>query len=411
MKIRKGSTISWLLLFIVLFNLNLLYLIRVPYDSNIKRYISSILCLILFSIMSLKNYKVSYNYKFVRHYLLYVLLVQIIICTYSIYKYNESVKDMFMCAGGYITLWLFYIIIFIFENDGFEFLLNRVCNLQFCCTSIILLHCLIYNYTGISIFAITPTLFNNGRLRVSLGSLGGLFACYMFYRLLKGNHKNKAFIYVVIELIAIFYCETSRASEFAIVCSLIIMWLFNKDYSIKKIFKFEIALVSVVIAINSGLFNSILSNFSIDPNINEKAMSTLARYNAIEYFSKFTKANPLIGMGWVRPYTPSLETIWSGPMHKAFFDDLGFLGQYFRLGILGAMIYIALVVRMIYIVAKISKENEKNTFLIGLLSYVICTMISLNCFDSQRIFVVPFYLAIFEYVYKMDRINKSKEMG
>lgn len=410
LKIRKGSNISWLLIFIVLLNLNFLHIIRMPFNLNVRIYISSILSFGLICIVFMKNIKLSNSYKtFVRHYLLYVLVVQIIICIYSMITYDETAKDMLMCAGNYILLWLFYVIVIIFENDGFDFLLNRICNFQFINVIIILVHSIIYNYTGISVFAIEPGLFNYGRLRVGLGALSGLFFCYMFYKFLIGDHKKSAFIYVVIGLIAAFYSETSRASEFAIVCSLIIMWLANKDYSAKKIIKYEALLIGIMICFNMGVFNSLLNNFSTDININEKAGSTLARYQEIEYFSTFTKKNPLIGMGWVRPYTPRLEAIWSGPRGSAYFDDLGFLGQYYRLGILGAMIYVLLIIRMIYIILNISKENKKRVLLIGILSYVIFTMLTLNCFDGQRIFAVPFYIAIFEYIFKVDKVNKLKE--
>ena len=408
MKVKKGSTISWLLIFIVLLNLDFLHIIKMPFNLTVRIYVSAILSFLLICIVSAKNLKLSYHYKtFVRHYLLYVLIVQTIICIYSMYTYNETAKDMLMCTCSYISLWLFYVIILIFENEGFEFLLNRICTFQFINAGIILVHSLIYNYTGISIFAIEPTSFNYGRLRVGLGALSGLFFCYMFYKVLKGYNTVNSIIYIVITLIATFYSETSRASELAIVCSLIIMWVSNKANSTKKIIKYEILIVGIIICFNCGVFNSILNNFSIDTNVNAKAGSTLARYEAIEYFSSITDKNPLIGMGWVRPYTPRLTTIWSGPKHSAYFDDLGFLGQFFRLGILGAMIYLLLIIRMIHIILRVRQENEKRVLLIGILSYVLFTMVSLNCFDGQRIFAVPFYMAVFEFVFKMDRINNK----
>ncbi len=245
----------------------------------------------------------------------------------------------------------------------------------------------------------------NNRLRVALGPLTGLLVCYTFYKFLKGYKQVVTLSVISIILISLFYVEMTRANQLAILVTLFIMWLFYKERSKKNILKYMVAFCLVLILYFGGFFDSVLNMLSVDTSVNSRAMSTVARLNAIEYFSEFTKKNPLIGMGWIRPYTDRLTKIWSGPDNAYFFDDLGFLGQFFRQGILGVLVYIIMLIRMIYIIHQLRYEYNYKILLIGIFTYICATMPSLNCFDGSRILAVPFYIAIFEYIYKKYTYN------
>ena len=104
-------------------------------------------------------------------------------------------------------------------------------------------------------------------------------------------------------------------------------------------------------------------------------------------------------MGWIRPYTDRLTKIWSGPDNAYFFDDLGFLGQFFRQGILGVLVYIIMLIRMIYIIHQLRYEYNYKILLIGIFTYICATMPSLIVLMDLE-FGGSFYIAIFEYIYK-----------
>lgn len=400
MRLKVGRKCTIIIMLLTLFSLKFLNIVDLPINSNSLSYLTWIVAVLGCCIYYPGVKRIIGTFTFVRNYLSYVLFSQIIICVYSIFKYNETIADMLMTAGVYVMLAVVCLIIINFQNYGMDFILKRVLILQFAAIVLALIHSFVYNTTGNSLFAFAAESFMHNRLRLAIGPLTGLLVCYTFYKFLNRYKQVVMFGAIVVVLISLYYVEMTRANQLAISVTLFIMWLFYKERSRKTIIKYMIAFCLVLILYFGGFFDSVLNMLSVDTSVNSRAMSTVARINAIEYFSEFTNKNPLIGMGWIRPYTDQLTKIWSGPNNVYFFDDLGFLGQFYRQGILGALVYIIMLTRMIYIIHKLRYKNDNRIFLIGIFTYICATMPSLNCFDSSRILAVPFYIAIFEYIYK-----------
>lgn len=409
-KIKKRSQASIVISLLIILSLRGFYLFQLPISAPIIMYITWIISVVMYFLYA-RNRRVVRDYgAFLQPYFTYVLVAQFIICVYSMFIYGETILDMFICAGGYLMFLITYVVIRIYEYDGMDYMLNRVFWIQLIYTLFATAHAIVFNNTGRSLFLFPSDTLRNDNVRIGLGVFVGFYFVYAFYNWLQGNRRMLMTAAIAIGIFGLFYADMTRVAQMAVIGAMVCMWLFYREHSKSSVVKFMIAITMLVVFLNSELFTSILNVFSTDNNVNALSSSTLARYNAIEYFSQFTRKNPFLGMGWIRPYTDELTRIWSGPTNTAYLDDLGFLGQFYRQGILGIVIYVALLVRMGYVILKVKGKCNEQTLLIGIFAYIVFTTPSLNCFDGERMMVMPFYLASFEYIYtsvrKKDELNK-----
>ena len=405
MKITNKSTPGISVIVLIIVCLRFFSIVTLP--AAIMMEISWVLAFLIYIYTFKGRCRIKSKYPYIGKYFSYIIVAQIILSVYSMIKYNETIYDMFLCVGSYLLLSIVYAVLISFEKDGMDFLMDAVFWLVFINIILIIVQALIHNFIGFKLFGFDDIASKNANIRISLGALMGVFFVYVFYNILQKRKQLLMTIALIISLFAMFYVEMTRAKEVAVIGTLFIMWAFKKQNSKKDIVKYLIILITIIIFLYSGLFETILNTFSINPSVNDQYQSTEARYNAMEYFSTFTDKNPLFGMGWVRPYTDELTRIFAGPSGTSFFDDLGFLGQFYRQGLLGVGIYLSLIIRMIYITFKISKKRSEKVFCAGLTSYVLFTAVSLNCFDAQRMLAVPFYIACTEYIYYRDKTRST----
>lgn len=403
MEIKKKSASGIAILILVVVSMRFFSLINLPISNTSLSHIIWIMALLIYSFAFKGRSRIQSKYPFISKYFTYILVVQFVLCVYSMIKYDETIRDMFICAGSYLILLITYAILLSFEKDGMVFLLDGIFWIVFINNCLVLIYAVVSNFTGIKLFKFVELHSKNVNVRIGLGALIGIFFVYAFYNLINKRKTVVMSVALVVGLIDLFYVDMTRGKEVAIVFSLFIVWVVNKTSSRKDLIKYLITGVILIIFLNSGVFSYFLDAFSINPKVNEYYESTLARYNAMEYFGTFTKQNPLMGMGWVVPKTEELTKIWSGSTGRNFFDDLGFLGQFYRQGLLGASIYIVLVARMLFTTVKIKKGMKEKAFCAGLCSFVIVSAVSLNCFDGTRVVAVPFYIACTEFIYYKQR--------
>jgi hypothetical protein len=163
----------------------------------------------------------------------------------------------------------------------------------------------------------------------------------------------------------------------------------------------------MIAGVLSNRIDALFSSFSVTSDMGG---STLTRLMAMQYFKTFTDANPLLGMGIVRPYTPELTYIATGPNGVAYFDELGLLGGFFRLGILGMFVIVFPLVRMMYCCFRIYKYKAPlNSLFVGIMVYILISQVSLNYLDFQRAVIASFYWAILEFYYRMKKDELENE--
>ncbi|MEO5298276.1 hypothetical protein [Enterococcus cecorum] len=100
------------------------------------------------------------------------------------------------------------------------------------------------------------------------------------------------------------------------------------------------------------------------------------------------------------PSYPNVEILMMrNPWSIYYLDDLGLLGTFFQMGIFILVTHGYLFYKTINVTLRSFKYADKQDFLflLGLTIYIIVSNILLNTFDIQRLFDLPFYLAIISY--------------
>lgn len=164
--------------------------------------------------------------------------------------------------------------------------------------------------------------------------------------------------------------------------------------------------VSVIICIASVLLSGVLRDFLQTFNIGTSlGGTTRLRLEAIRYYYPYFKRNMLMGIGFLDNSMDSTLKILRGTSGNRYLDDLGVLGYIFQFGLFGVAIVTIIIWRMLKIFHQI-QENKARSLLGGLLALFILMSVMSSCpFDSQRMIVVPFFLVIFEWVFKNDMEN------
>ena len=345
--------------------------------------------------------EIGKRYTFLKMFLIYVAFSQIIICIYSMYIYHQTLFDMFVCMGSYFILLLSMLLIIGMEKYGTFSFLRPFYIFSVLYMNLLIANAFLANSTGLYLLA-SRLAAKNERVRTEAGSLFVVVMLIIFWIILVGYAEFKHYVVFILGIFLEIYVEQTRIYELALFFAFLFMWICNRANTESKFKKIVLLFLAAILFYVLGLHQEIIESFSLDPTINPSYASSLARINAIDYFSGYLKANPLIGMGWVRPKNDTLALIFAGPNQTAFFDDLGFLGQIFRQGILGGVIYVIFIVRLFFVINKLPSNSKYKNLVIGILVYILVSAISLNCFDGQRILGTAFLIAIVERIFKLE---------
>ena len=236
---------------------------------------------------------------------------------------------------------------------------------------------------------------------MSVTALGPFVAIYAVYKALT-NQKGKIlsiFIFFFGLYSVIFVSRTRMLIIIVVLCSLIMyireMRYFNKG---NKVIIF-IGLLCILICFLPQL-NGFFDTFSVSNE--ETGSNTSIRFEAIAYYMSFILQKPLTGQGFINAAnSDALYALLRGSGGHYFYDDIGAIGTASRFGIPGFIFQFALIPYFLKIIKTIDGKKEQ-TFLIGLLSYYLVSMISLSMFDTQRIIVLALIIAIFDSLYTLN---------
>lgn len=402
------SVITKILVLLFILECNLFNLINLhPYfDSLMDRYYICVIGIILFVwfLLNTRLYKEIKQYmKFINIYILLTFIVLVIQFYYSMNKYDETILDVILVGFPFLLVLLAYPILYIFDYDkSFEKLMKKFCIVSYIGICLILIQSIMYKYYSIWFLKAISISFKSGRVRISDFSLFSLSILYIFYLYLVSN-KKRYLLLTGIGMLGVGLVVSSRMLTIVLSVCLLIMFLLKRRPLNNKLCIVIILIVVILICYQLGFFESIISSFSTS---GKRAGSTLARIDAINYFKTYTDENMFLGMGFVRPYRPDLVRIWSGPNRTAFFDDLGALGLFFRMGLTSIIVYGLILFRMAFVLLKI-KKYKSNEFILccGIFAFLIGTSITLVVTDYQRAFAIPFIIAIYEFVYRKSIYN------
>jgi hypothetical protein len=411
--IRMNVTFEKMLKFFLYFYIvaDSMFFYVFPYTVNDSVSLRTLLALITWAILIYFFIKKqSYGNKFKKYGFLYgyiflTIVVMMIQYIYSAVQYSQTLLDVFMMGQCYFSLIMVPIYLYLFEDDPEEcsrmirwFAIIGIVN------TAILLFGAVFLDAGISLPYphLNVVGRRNNHIRVGYSNVGYFSLFYCFGELLRqGVRKTKLLtVYLILALIGVLIFVNTRVITIAVVVAILLMIASSSGNRNTKILLTAGAVLVLAYIIATGTVFTFFDSFSID---SEEASSTIARLNAIEYFRTYTDSNPLLGMGIIRPYTPELTLIWSGPYGTAYFDDLGLLGGFYRMGILGTIILVIPLLRMSYLTYRIWKQKSSEAFVfVGVIAFILVSQTAQNYLDFQRAVVASFYWAVLEFIYKKN---------
>lgn len=240
----------------------------------------------------------------------------------------------------------------------------------------------------------------NGLYRFNSTPFGSLVFTIISYNLITGKDRYK-FIWSVILIYILWYNAViyqSRAELLICLIPTVFMYLmFKRKQANIFALKYLVLILGIVFIITSGIFKRFIDTFSLGSSMGG---STRLRIEAFQYYLSYFKNNIITGIGFLDNSNAVTLAILRGPSGNRYLDDLGIIGFIFQFGLLGLIILVFIYRRIICIFLSV-KDNDKKTLLCGLIILFTCMNFMSACpFDGNRMIIVPFMLAIFEYIYK-----------
>lgn len=414
-KISTSPIFNILLLIIIAAN-DIIVSLNIPVigDSGINYTWIAVVSVALFlnCIVNSEIFKIVKQYSrfsFIFYILLSIFIVAL--CFYSQSKYNQGFMALFICFRPFLLLFLNFPLIYVFtKQNGYEYLLKTICNIILIFVAIQMLVAAVYYFTGNLL--IPNMIFGTryGRLRCADPAMFSFVTIYIFNKVINERSLKKTLLYALILLILaiyVIYIDMTRMLILGLFIALLTMILFKKRPMSNNL----IIWIFAAICIGALLFTGIMQNFfnTFQESNIDTGNSTIARQFAREYFSLYTKDNPVFSMGFVCPTNDYYALIFSGPNFVCHYDDLGIANMWYHYGISGVIIATVLMIRLVHLFVKATliRKSQNSLYLLGLFAFFAVTQISLGFFDSQRIISLVFLWAMFEY--EANKPLKQKE--
>lgn len=424
MKVKISTIIRILVYFDVLARYHFFYIFNLPasiesaLNLNNYTFISALLACISCSIvLSCFRYKIEEYYKHVRKYILFVIFAFVCICMYTYVKYPAQSIYFTIRYGSklLILLWIpSYLYLFrcdLSSTKLFDFLNNVSTIWNFLCVFCTL----VYSVSGNVLLHLTTVNYRVYGLRIGMGFLGSAMLLYNFTELYnnKFEKKNKLITACrfVLGLICLVFIQQTRVDIFCVIACIIAQILFAKKTKTTKLKELFIVAAIVSLVFVTGMAEQVLSSFSrID--VETENISTTARLYSLNYYFEIIKKSPIFGNGFVFCDTGSpYFYIEHGSTGRAFYGDVGLIGNTAELGIFAILIFFIPIfiltkqmkpLRILY-----SSRSQQYYFtLLIILNLLICTITTLSVLDKGRIAIYPIIIA-----YVIYNSNSRRELN
>lgn len=407
MKIKiNTSPIFNLIIFLAITDCGIFSILSIPLlkESGICiTMVAAISCLLFFNCIINKTINAALKpYRnFINFYMILTLAFIGVFVIYSYLRYSQGVVELFNCFRHYLYLFMVSPLLYIYtKQGGYERVLKAVVWIIFVLLIVECFRAFIYNTFGINLFKGIDFTMRSGRLRTDAPPLFGIAVAYSVYKIFEEKlQKNKIKWTAMFIIIVIFelYTNMTRMYMISIFITVIMVYLLRPRPKTNQIFVWLFVILIFVFLWVSGAIDMFLDTFS-DTN-KEYGNSTIARQQAKEYFSLYTKDNPVFSMGFVCPTTDYFYAIFFGPEGNCCYDDLGISNMWYHYGIIGVVFTAVLAIRLIYLFIKIYffTNSKHKVFIAGVFIFLISTQTSLSALDIQRIFNLVFIWSIFEY--------------
>lgn len=357
------------------------------------------------------NGLIKYNGFINRYATVYVIAIVFVMgMTCALYS-GTSLKSSFTTGCYYyITLMYAPILISMKDDDSIHRILKIMNIFSFVWYTIVIVQSLLYTANG-NIFiqyllsqsqAGADNLVRNSMIRISLVPFGNLMILYNAYRIIAEKRVKKTFslVNLVMGLCCLLCVQQTRAMTAIIMACMAVLLVFSGKSINLKLRNILILIAVVIAVVNSGALDNYINTFFSE----EFSGSSNAREYAIGYYGSVFLNNPIIGFGFVN--SSIYDSLIHGVRGTAYIDDVGLWGQMARLGIVFFIIVVPLLIRMCKITWFLyRRKNTTAPFFLVALIYLVSTSFTLIILDTNRIMLLPFIIALFEFEYNKEKQN------
>ena len=345
-----------------------------------------------------------------------LLIISIFIGIYiASIRYGYNFSNIFFVSRQYVWIMLFWfpLTLFIQRQKNFDKVIKNIVNILVLSLSIRSFVWGIYTFGNLELF---PTILrefgdlwfrNETVIRVDGTPLIGIGLLLSYYQYSKTRSQLNLLKTIFILSYALFVAQT-RILSITLIFALMVMHLANKDNKLRKLKVFTVSLIGLLMSLVI-LFLDKISMFW-DSMASKQDLGIGFRFWEIRYYQSILLPNNWkFGMGALTSSNPEAQYILNGANgSKMFLDDLGIYELYFQFGLISLLLYGFLIYKLIDLIRKLNHEMlMERSLLMGILVYVIFSMISLNIYGIQRSFSLSIILAIMFYVdYLLNNMRK-----
>lgn len=407
----KISGILRVVIGIILFvDLKFYYIIPLPsvieqLNNNHQKIIIVLIVILVFSCFLFKL--INLNNLIFKKSIFYFIILYLIELIISWYRHNQGLMNVFISSNYYILLLSYFIFIYYLrKNSNNKAFKEKIININVFISVLFLLQYILIKF-NVKFLQINFEYYRFGELRIyeaasMFVNLGVILALGNLLKLKRGKKNNcKSILCIILSLINIIIVAKGRMGLLIILCTMILMILYRYRKNAIKIF-IAISIIGVVglLFIRTDVAQEYIKSSQI------KDASITNRQGAINMYVDQIKKNPIFGMGFIRDMDNSEAVLLlRGPKGSYTRTDVGIIGFTNTFGILGFAWYIYILIKFSYIILILHRKNvlNMNLELLGIFIMVILTSFTLIVMDSERILIMPIFMALLDYT-----VNKYK---
>lgn len=395
-KIRKFNIFEIVVLLYLLLETRFFYLVSMGKVNNFVTYKNKMLIAIVTALMVMFFFilKKKINICSINKW----CLIFITYCVFEALRnkttYNLNLNQMLLAFHGYL---LFLLCVFLNACPDrkrlSQFIIKTLTLFSVILSTLFVFQAFVYNtfrYSFLKINEYQSLAFAETRswgIRLTFPGTLIIFSLLISWGVLQKKKNDKLHIFNIVlgGLYIVYVCQT-RMTTLVIICTMLLVLVFNKVGRKYSILKKAIVIIMALTVLLAPLY--------IDSIFDSNTGSVYARTYAYKFYIEKIVENPLFGIGLL-PDDKTNATITKtlhGDLGYANITDVGIVGYSVQFGIVGIILLIALV---LIIYGNFKRYKKKDNIYYSCLAcciYILGTCSTLSIFDTQRIVMLPFVL-------------------
>lgn len=339
--------------------------------------------------------------SFVQFFLILAIL-ETIVSLIHYCKYQSLFDTIKKAVLPFAIVALFYSLREIANTSGILYIINVIIKVSFICSVVAITAYLLLETSGNNFFNLdinNYSFYRYNKPHFMIGSMitipGTIFAWQKCIKC-KNNRKIIDILTLVLGLIHIIYIGKTRTLIAYLIMTMLITFIYNNKRTRNIKLFFVSILMSFILLIKIDTFIILFTKLLLDNSVTY-------RLNGIKFYLNQLGKYPLLGMGFINSNNPVTKVLLYGPNNQYYRTDVGFIGFINEFGIIGGIWFVTLLFYAYKIMKKTNtiNSNEIVIYTWGFLIFLILSSVSLFSVDPFRIFYMPLFLILLEYVEKM----------